>query len=258
VSHDRLLEATRALRESRVGTSPTARLTEERVMARVARGTRSKRRIVWFLPIAAVLAVSSAWGAAQPELRALAREAWTRLTGESEAAPVARARRASNGNPPRTPAPSSMMKAELPEEQPAPLVREPPKKSLAPDQGVLKRSQGTRAATTAGAVTATETPAERPSATPPNGALELYQHAHELHFKRRLPEAALNAWDQYLAAAPSGPLALEARYNRAICLVQLGRRDEARAALAPFARGDYGGYRQAEAAAIMDGSGSLR
>jgi hypothetical protein len=36
--------------------------------------------------------------------------------------------------------------------------------------------------------------------------------------------------------------------------VQLGRRDEARAALLPFARGDYGGYRKVEAQALLDGA----
>jgi len=47
-------------------------------------------------------------------------------------------------------------------------------------------------------------------------------------------------------------LVLEARYNRAICLVRLGRRAGARAALAPFASGAYGGYRQEDARALLD------
>jgi hypothetical protein len=64
----------------------------------------------------------------------------------------------------------------------------------------------------------------------------------------------LPAWDRYLAENAAGALGLEARYNRAICLAQLGRRDEAKAALLPFARGDYGGYRQAEAQRLIDSS----
>jgi hypothetical protein len=34
-------------------------------------------------------------------------------------------------------------------------------------------------------------------------------------------------------------------------LVRLGRRDEARAALTPFASGELGGYRQAEARELL-------
>jgi len=63
---------------------------------------------------------------------------------------------------------------------------------------------------------------------------------------------ALTAWDAYLAAAPRGQLAPEARYNRALSLVRLGRIAEARAALAPFANGPAGGYRRAEAAALLE------
>jgi hypothetical protein len=80
----------------------------------------------------------------------------------------------------------------------------------------------------------------------------LYRDAHDAHFVRRDPAAALAAWDRYLAAAgPSGRFTLEARYNRAISLVRLGRRAEAAKALRPFANGDYGGYRRDEAAQLL-------
>jgi hypothetical protein len=80
----------------------------------------------------------------------------------------------------------------------------------------------------------------------------LYREAHEAHFVRHDPAAALAAWDHYLAAAGSGGrMSLEARYNRAIALVRLGRRDEARQALEPFARGEYGGYRREDAARLL-------
>jgi hypothetical protein len=46
-------------------------------------------------------------------------------------------------------------------------------------------------------------------------------------------------------------LVLEARYNRAICLMRLGRRTEAIAALRPFADGEWTGYRQEEARALL-------
>ena len=80
----------------------------------------------------------------------------------------------------------------------------------------------------------------------------LYRAAHDAHFVRRDPAAALAGWDRYLAAAgPGGRFTLEARYNRAISLVRLGRRAEAAAALRPFANGEYGGYRRAAAAQLL-------
>jgi hypothetical protein len=79
-----------------------------------------------------------------------------------------------------------------------------------------------------------------------------YRTAHALHFDAHDPEGALAAWDGYLARYPSGRFALEARYNRALCLVRLGRTDEAQAALAPFVAGVHGGYRQHEAQALAE------
>ena len=79
----------------------------------------------------------------------------------------------------------------------------------------------------------------------------LYRQAHQLHFVRRDFGAALAAWDRYLATG-AGPLALEARYNRAIALAHLDRRAEAIAALRPFADGETGSYRQTEARALIE------
>jgi hypothetical protein len=98
--------------------------------------------------------------------------------------------------------------------------------------------------------------AEHPSKSPdlaPEADLDvLYRAAHEAHFVRRDSEAALAAWDRYIAAAGAdGRMTLEARYNRAITLVRLGRNDEARAALEPFARGEFGGYRRDDALRLL-------
>lgn len=82
--------------------------------------------------------------------------------------------------------------------------------------------------------------------------------AHHAHFRDRDPAAALREWDAYLAMYPEGRFAVEARYNRAISLVRLGRRGEAREALAPFATGTYGGYRRAEAQGLLDAMASAR
>jgi TolA-binding protein len=81
---------------------------------------------------------------------------------------------------------------------------------------------------------------------------DLYATAHRAHFVSHDPAAALAAWDAYLASYPRGRFALEARYNRALSLVRLGRTGEARVALAPFADGSLGGYRQREARELLD------
>src|SRR5207248_7414349 len=76
---------------------------------------------------------------------------------------------------------------------------------------------------------------------------DAYARAHALHFRGGDPAAALAAWDAYLAIAPGGPragLVLEARWNRAICLVRLRRRDAALVAPPPFADGGSGHYRR--------------
>jgi hypothetical protein len=82
----------------------------------------------------------------------------------------------------------------------------------------------------------------------------LYRAAHELHFHGDDVAAALAAWDAYLAAAPHGAFVIEARYNRALCLVKLDRLAEARTALAPFAASEVApaGYRRDEAARLIE------
>ena len=83
---------------------------------------------------------------------------------------------------------------------------------------------------------------------------QLYRRAHELHFHGGDAATALAAWDAYLAAEPDGRFSVEARYNRAILLIRLGRYAAARAALAPFARGEVepAGYRRTEAGQLVE------
>lgn len=78
-----------------------------------------------------------------------------------------------------------------------------------------------------------------------------FQRADELHTARDF-DAALGAWDAYLDEYPDGRFAIEARYERALCLLRLGRHEDARAALAPFAEGRFGRYREREAQALLD------
>ncbi|MBX3184880.1 MAG: hypothetical protein KIT72_16285 [Polyangiaceae bacterium] len=96
----------------------------------------------------------------------------------------------------------------------------------------------------------TETP-DPDSVSEADLAHQRYLAAHRAHFGAQDHARALALWDAYLKEHPRGRFATEAAYNRALCLVRLGRHAEARAALTPFAEGRYGGYRQAEAAALL-------
>jgi hypothetical protein len=93
-------------------------------------------------------------------------------------------------------------------------------------------------------------PAPAPEAAP-DPELRAFRTAHEAHFHGDDPARALAAWDAYLAAYPDGKLSLEARWNRAVLLVRLGRAADARLALTPFATGAEHGYRQREAADLL-------
>ena len=81
------------------------------------------------------------------------------------------------------------------------------------------------------------------------GVSPLYRRAHELYFHDADYDKALVAWDDYLAKEPNGQFAVEARYNRALCLIHLSRFQDAHDALLPFANGEVApaGYRQDEA-----------
>jgi TolA-binding protein len=93
--------------------------------------------------------------------------------------------------------------------------------------------------------------ATAPSAADGSEEERLYGRAHEAHFGGREPRAALAAWNLYLRRYPRGAFAPEARYNRALALLRLGRVEAAVAALRPFAAGAFGAYRRDEATALI-------
>jgi TolA-binding protein len=77
----------------------------------------------------------------------------------------------------------------------------------------------------------------------------LYTAAHEAHFSQRDYGSALARWDAYIAAAPQGHFVPEAQFNRIVCLVRLGRREDAIASIRalPLAH-----YRRVEADRLLD------
>jgi hypothetical protein len=237
---DELLDrATRALREETRGDDASARFTRSRIMAS-AHEQRVKRRtrLAFLLPIAATFVAASAWGAANGKI-SRAFEAVSEVLGVAPSEPP----------PPAAPKPAQGRSAKAPartvpppmpsSEPPTPHTPEPAA-APAPVTPVPTRERSPVAA------------ASDPAREDRDPALELYRIAHQAHFVDRDSLRALLAWDAYLKAAPNGALALEARYNRALCLVRLHRSSEARAALRPFAAGRFGSYRKKEATDLLD------
>ncbi len=232
MSKDLLAEATRALRETEGVSELEARTTRARVMSGLHQ-TRVRRRTRYalLLPIAATFVAASAWGAASGKMQlawaSIARLVSTPATPPSSLGSSARATVTSNAH---TVAQPSI--APTPTEAPEPdAVQSAPASPL--------ENSATPSAPHAAAQAASDP------------AFALYRAAHTAHFVDHDPARALAAWDAYLAAAPNGALSPEAHYNRALSLVRLGRNGEARSALEPFANGAYGGYRQAEASALL-------
>jgi hypothetical protein len=237
MSKDLLSEATRALRETGEVSEIDARATRARVMGGLHQTrVRRRTRYAFLLPIAATFVAASAWGAASGKAQLV----WASLE-----------RMAHISAPTQTPAPSPTHKSTsaLP---PVPV----PQPDLTPTPA--PETPSAKLAHTVPGASAPPHPGDAHSTAPltPQEAadptLALYRVAHTAHFVDHDPARALQAWDAYLAAAPNGAFAPEAHYNRALSLVRLGRNSEARSALEPFANGSYGGYRQAEASALLE------
>ena len=225
MSQDRFAEAARAFAtETDVGAAPPG--TRGRILRRVRLANHRRARIPSIAFGAAIALCGSA--ALATVGRPLVLQIW-RAAIELE---------------PATPPPPMAAK-------PPP----PPAAALAPSPAIVPKRGAGVAPPRHGAPAPRLLPRSRP--TPPSrplagpDALGLFRRAHRLHFHQRDAAAALGAWDAYLRAAPFGPLALEARYNRALCLVRLGRTGEALTALVPFAEGTLPFYRSAEARALV-------
>ena len=216
---------------------------------------RSLRRVSFVLPLVAVLAASAAFAASQPALRAAVRARFAALLGDAAAplptrrphGPIPAARSAPA--PAATPAASANAEAALQAQAPITIDALP----LAPPASSSPETVPPRAARHA-----IEAAAVAPAADTPNESdaqLDAYRTAHRVHFDGGSPAASLAAWDRYLADFPAGSFADDARFNRALCLIRLGRIAEARRALAPFADAPSGSYRQTEASSLLQGLG---
>jgi hypothetical protein len=219
------------------------------VRARILRSARAPRRrpmrlLSLVLPLAATFAASAAFAASQPAVRAAITARWHAVLGTAPAVP--------NGGP------SSRFSAHTePIATPNPQLPNPNDRSsrdaLAPiavdELPLAPTAQTIEAARSAGRAWTEEDTAQ--SETEPQ--LEAYRNAHRTHFDSGDARKALATWDRYLADFPSGAFVDDARFNRALCLIRVGRIAEAQHALAPFAESPRGTYRQTEAASLLRG-----
>jgi hypothetical protein len=212
----RLEEATRALREDGAMDVARRRALRDRVLT--APRKRSLRAIGWAMPIAAVLAAASVWASVAREHRASAPVVPIVSGATAVITPVASV------------VPVVVAMASVTANAPAPIAP-----LVAPR---------VHAATT-----------KPPPDDSERRALRAYREAERLQFDAQDYARALDAWDRYIPLAGKSPLLVDAKWQRALCFVRLGRSDDARDALEPFARGELGAYRQSEARTIL---GTLR
>jgi len=97
------------------------------------------------------------------------------------------------------------------------------------------------------------TPAQATAARPPRTepGLATYAAAQRAQFRSADYATAIRLYEDYLGDAPGGAFVAEARYNRSLCLIRLGRITEARPALDAFASGEFGDYRKLEARHLL-------
>lgn len=261
---DPLFEAVRALRDATRGEASTLeRYTRSRVLASVRLQKRRRvLNIAFGIPLAAVLIGSGAWAASGRGMPVFVQRVSVALGLREQ---------------PSMPAVST-----LPKPSPARSSRAPnfadgvatlelgQRAGAQPSEGAVSIEagasedaavasnigQGAPVEPVGGATLAAANP--QPSSRLPRDSrvteqeLTLYEHAHRAHFVDRDAGSALTAWSEYLRRVPAGRFAVEARYNRAMCLLRLGRSEEARVALEPFARGAFGNYRKSEANALLE------
>jgi len=223
MSDDILREASRALRDSTVAANDSERFTRARVMASLhQRRRRHGTRLALVVPLAAVLFGSTAFAAATGRLPrvlvAVADAVGVEVAADVAAPPVAPVRRWVTARPA---ARAQRLVEAMPE---ARSVSASPLAEEAPDEVAEDDAHDDATAAAAGGAGAKRRRAARDQ-------LALYRRAHRAHFVQHEPAAALGAWEAYLRAAPRGRFAVEARYNRAMCLVRLGRTAAAREAL---------------------------
>jgi hypothetical protein len=238
---EELVRAFRALREETSGAAPDAEETLDRVLVSVH--VRQRRRF-WlvkpWLPIAAVLVGTSAWAAASGRLDSI----WPAADDPPPPAAVVAATAQPSERAPFTSAPFTSAQASA---TVAPSAEAAPSATAAPAPPRVHASASSTAVAPSSAAPARNTLAQDKAD---------FEAAYRLHAATKAgdvakAQAAVAAWNQYLATHPNGRFVPEAKYARAVALARAGLRNEAREALRPFADGEPGSYRRDDALEVM-------
>jgi hypothetical protein len=263
---DVLARAARALREAHTGEREGSGFTRARIMNSLHHDRR-RRILRWAIvsPIASVLLVGSAWAQSTGKWPVL----WNAVASVFVAAPPAETAAPSERRPgepiavpeapvdgAREPEPAPLAPSEPVIEQPR---AEPPPARTSPsprrERWRSKRRPPPQAAPAAPERAEPSEPKEEPAAPREperDGELSSFRAAHDLHFKGDRPRDAIRAYAEYLREYPNGRFVPEARYNGALDQIKVGNDAAARDALAPFASGRFGGYRQKEARELLE------
>ena len=206
--------------------------TRRRVLASIERSPRRRLHAVVAAVIASMFGASAfAWYARTPHTKPAtpAAEVAPAVATHEPAARVGRSATPAVVIEESPPAPAPIVAVPEPVQTPAAKPR-PAIEPAAPMSPAAQPAVATAVTSPAepAVATAVTSPAQPALAVPAHdAALDLYAAAHDLHFQQRDMAAAVAAWDRYLAAAPRGTLAPEARFNRVVALVRLARWDEA-------------------------------
>lgn len=280
----------RALRDEHPGTSRRAPATRARIMMSLHE-RRHGRRVRWGfgVPLIVMLLGSVAWAGARGDLGPSARaavhwvESWfepneeaepvvstgTR-TGASQDAGEAQDEGELQGAEPDSETASPTDEDINPESEdesvseplPGSTLEPPPVEATSskPAPNAAEKPQRSGIQEPTGSGTGPKAPPSKEPSLDPH--LAVYRQAHDAQFAQNDCAAAVASYDRYLAAAAQdasrrgssagGSLVPEARFNRATCLVRLGRNQEAARALRPFAEGAYGDYRREDARRLLD------
>ena len=255
MSTTNLDEAVRALRVVYDGRSPSVHKTESWIVEKLELSRKRRGQWLRWWPLAAMFIGSTAWATTKSSWPEHVRNWMMAMHFTTSPAGTPQARAKSTSAAPESsqalPSPKSYTEA-----YPGSSVEVTPAQELVTQSRIEVSRQHSAKARPSTA--SDSTPPNDGAPTPPSilverppSPLELFRTAHQLHFSGADRTETLAAWNAYLEADPRGPLALEARFNRGVCLVQLGKTAEATRELTPFARGDYGSYRREEARVLL-------
>jgi hypothetical protein len=276
---DLLARAARALRDAHTGERQGSGFTRARIMSSLHR-ERRRRVLRWVVvsPIASLLLVGSAWAQTTGKWPVIWKAVASVFTAApaSDGGPLERRpnRDGRSGVPPAElaeppdvpsetlPEPATTEPSEAEPNHPLaePIRREPPPTLASPT--VPAEPRPSRPHAKRRPARATSSAAERPepsadsealpSEPAPDREIHRFRAAHDLHFAGNRAREAVQAYAEYLREFPNGRFVPEARYNGALDQIKLGNEQAAREALAPFAAGRFGGYRQKEARELLD------